>query len=768
MKKIIYLSFISILGINLAHAKPVIPASAKTVAENFYKLNAQTPVNSVVLAYTEVSATSGLPLFYAFNINNGYVIVTAEDAANPIIGYSTSNTFVVPEAYTTIGHWLKNRGKEIDALRANNMVADAKTAAEWTKYTSNTLSALKLNNNASTLSTTTVTPLVQTTWNQSPYYNQLCPGGSVTGCVATAMAQIMRYWNYPAKGTGSTSYKQNPNPNNYPAQSANYGATTYNWANMPLSIGSNNSDVATLNYQCGVSVDMNYDPSGSGAEVITADDPICAQHSYITYFGYDPTKIKGLRRSSYPVDSVWIKLLQSDLNIGRPIQYVGDDPSEGGHTWVCDGYDVNNYFHMNWGWGGQDNGFFAINNLATPGFNPSEDHEALMGIVPKYTNVTDAGIPSITSPSGFYCTTGFTPIIIVQNFGTGTLTSCVINYRIDNGTLQTQNWSGTMVSGQAVNINLPAFTASAGTHTLVCYSSNPDSTVDQNTANDQSTVIFNVTLGGGILPVAEGFENTTLPSSTWMISHTAATGSDWAITTNGAATGVKSCMIDNMNNTAGNNSILETFSSYDLSTLSSPALSFKVAYQAKATTDNNKLQVYVSTDCGAGWTSRWARIGTALATVSGGVSPAFTPAATDFTTYTVNIVDVATSKGVLFRWEFYADPAGAGNNLYIDDINIFDAVATGIKNIETAVNLNLYPNPSAGQVNIDFTLAEKHSIAVNVSDMLGRTVETIDAKTYQAGESTLTIGSKTPYQAGIYLVNIDIDGQRIAKKIVIQ
>ena len=773
MKKIIYLLFIFILGINITNAKPVAPALAKTIAENFYKQNSKTGVNSVVLAYTELSAT-GLPVFYVFNINqnDGFVIVTAEDAVKPILGYSTKNQFVAAATSSTIGHWLKYRANEISGIRTQNISADAKTSKEWEKYMTSSTSNLKLNGAASVMSTT-VAALVQSTWNQSPYYNDSCPGKSVTGCVATAMGQIMRYWNYPAKGTGSSSYNEEKSTGdyeNYGVLSANYGATSYNWANMPLSISSHNSTIAQLMIQCGVSVRMDYSPTESGAWVLSGDNPVCAQHSYITYFGYDPNIIKGYYRSNYD-DSTWLSIIEADLNIGRPLQYVGSDPTQGGHTWVCDGYDQNNYLHMNWGWGGSDDGYFSINNLQTTngGFNPSNNHEVLTGIVPKATSSLDIGIPSIKDPVGFYCaTSSLSPIIKLQNFGSTALTSCTINYQIDNGSVQTQNWTGSLVTGQSTSVTLSAFTSTAGSHTLVCYSSNPNNSTDQNATNDQSTTAFNVTSNGGVLPIVEGFETTAaLPSSNWIVSHTSSTGIDWNVTSNAAASGSKSIMIDNSANTAGNNSIFQTSSSYDLSTYITPALSFKVAYQQKSTSNNDKIQVYVSTDCGNSWASKMTRSGAALSTVSG-TSSSFTPTSANFTTYTVNISSVATSQNVLFRWEFYADPNGPGNNLYLDDINLFDAGAAGIKNIETTVNLNLYPNPSANQVNIGFSLSEKHIIAVNVTDMLGRTVETIDSKSYQTGESVLTIGSKGAYQSGIYLVNIDIDGQHITKKVIIQ
>ena len=778
IKKIIPLFFV--LGAGSLCAKPVTPSLAKKVAQNFYSQNAKIKVETVTLAYTQTSAT-GAALYYAFNINtsDGFVIVTADDVASPIIGYDTKNSFVQPEAYTTIGHWLANRAKEIVNIQKTNPLPTAIVALDWVKYTTNNSSIANkraYTPNSTSSFASSIQPIVQSTWNQSPFYNALCPGGSVTGCVATAMAQIMRYWSYPAKGTGSSSYCDCTSQgfsDNYGTQSANYGATTYNWANMPLNLITHNTDVATLNYQCGVSVNMDYDPAGSGAWVCATDNPICAQNSYVTYFGYDPTTIQGLLRGDYD-DSTWTAILKTDLNIGRPIQYVGDDPVQNdGHTWVCDGYDQNDFFHMNWGWGGSDNGYFFIDNLLTTngGFNPSANHQAVVGIVPIASNSLDAAIPAVANPSGFYCGNGatFSPSLTLQNLGGTTLTSCLINYQIDNGAVQTLNWTGSLVFGQATMVTLPNIVSGVGAHTLVCYSSLPNGAADQNTTNDQSLTNFNITSSAS-LPVVEGFESNLLPSAMWSVSHTASNGVDFSVTTNAAATGTKSAMLDNMSNTAGNNSILQTYATYDLSTFTNPALSFKAAYQKKAATNNDMLQVSTSTDCGASWQSRWVRWSPALSTLSGTGTTAYIPAATDFITYTVNISHIATSTNAIFRWEFNGDVNGVGNNLYIDDINIVDLPQpqTSIKNMEALVNLTLYPNPSTGVVNLAFNFTEKHSVAIQVNDMLGRVIETMDAKSYQAGETILTLGTKNNYQTGVYFVNITVDGQKVSKKVIVE
>ena len=786
MKKLLSIVSVFILMIGTVKARPVTVNKAQVVAENFYKQNSKVPLYYSTLVYTEVSM--GQPVFYAFDINgnDGFVIVAAEDVSHPVIGYSTVSKFVLPKATenTSFGYWLKACKTGITTLRTRGFSPSKEVALEWEKYTNNNpelIHAARLTNqNSSAASNPVVGPLCQTLWNQSPIYNAMCPGTgtgagkAVTGCVATTMAQIMRYWSYPTTGTGSSSYcdcTANGYADNYGTLSANYGATTYSWSAMPYNVTSTNNAVATLMYHCGVSVEMDYDPSGSGAQVISADayNGVCAQNSYVTYFKYNPNTIQGLRRGGYS-ESAWLTLIENDLNLGRPVQYVGDDPSEGGHTWVCDGYDQNNYLHMNWGWGGASDGWFQVDSLTTPGFDPSSDHEVLLGIVPLATNTLDAGIPYISNPVGYYCTDSLTPTIKLQNFGSDTITSCTINYQLDGGSVQNLSWTGKMIPFQNKMINLPGMVYSAGSHTLVCYCSNPNGGTDQDSTNNQSVVVFNIT-NSGVLPVVEGFETvSSLPNVNWNISHSSATGGvDFSITPSAAATGSQSCMLNNMNNIAGNNSSFQTAEAFNLATFNSPTLTFKAAYQQKETTNNDKLQILTSTDCGLSWISRKVISSSTLASLAGGISTnAYVPAPSQFTIYTVNINPVASSHNVMFKWEFYADPNGPGNNLYIDDINIFDAAPQGIKNLESVVDLNIYPNPSSGKFTVAFNLSEQHIIAVNVTDMLGRMVESVSSKYYQSGETTLVIGSDKAYQAGVYLVNISSDGQKISKKVIIQ
>ena len=186
--------------------------------------------------------------------------------------------------------------------------------------------------------------MLTTTWNQSPYYNSLCPDSAgihaVTGCAATAQAQVMKFWNWPETGVGEHSYSSSSYGGTL---SANFGATTYNWSIMPNSVSSANTAgqaVALLMYHCGIAVDMNYSPDGSGAQ--TGDVP-AALSEHFRYGACANMKA----RDSY-AKSVWEDMLIETFDRGIPVVYAGND-SDGGHAFNCDGYNNNRYFHFNWG-----------------------------------------------------------------------------------------------------------------------------------------------------------------------------------------------------------------------------------------------------------------------------------------------------------------------------------------------------------------------------------------------------------------------------------
>lgn len=396
IKKLLFSILLTMFSM-LLFAKPVSESTAKQVGANFLSTKTSLPTNvsELTLVYTMTNHTQTIPYFYVFNIENkGFIIVSGDDTVLPVLGYSDDGIFVTENIALQVAKWLENYKEQIRYIVENNIPATTEIQAEWEELQKDR-TLLKTQQSAySTFSTQAVSPLVQTKWNQAPYVNAQCPYDNsyneltVTGCVATAMAQIMKYWNYPAQGSGFHSY----NHPTYGTLSANFGATTYNWNAMPNYVNSANSAVATLMYHCGVGVEMNYGVSatgGSGSYVIIDYSPTpqqTAEYAFKTYFDYDNTTLQGVLRSNYS-DTNWINLLKNELDASRPIQYAGF--GSGGHTWVMDGYDNNNFFHMNWGWGGSQDGYFQLNALnpgaggiGGGGYTFNNDQQALIGIQP--------------------------------------------------------------------------------------------------------------------------------------------------------------------------------------------------------------------------------------------------------------------------------------------------------------------------------------------------------------------------------------------------
>lgn len=335
--------------------------------ENLKSANAK----QINLSLTSVSIDEDTrdSLYYVLSdqANNGFVIVAADKRVWPIIGYSSDGKFSENNQPPAFVNWMEQRKREIAYAKSNNLIPDNIVSQKWENLSSS--------NSIYSLETTSVEPLLKTTWNQGCYYNSSCPadvngvcGHVVTGCVATSMAQIMKYWNYPATGIGSHSYQHSI----YGTLSADFGSTTYQWSQMPDNVTSENSAVATLMYHCGVAVDMGYNVNGSSAGYGGTTLP--------TYFRYSSNSVY-VPKSSYS-DLGWINLLKFELDSHRPVWYRGDDAGREGHVFVCDGYRNSTDFHFNWGWGGSFDGYFFIGNLNPGGRSYNDDQGAVIKIFP--------------------------------------------------------------------------------------------------------------------------------------------------------------------------------------------------------------------------------------------------------------------------------------------------------------------------------------------------------------------------------------------------
>ena len=396
MKKLSSLVALMLIVAMPMMAEHVTPETAQKVAKTFLNNNG---AKSAQL--TDLTNVAGFSNLYIFNGEEGFVVMAADNCVQPILGYSLTGKFVAENMPSNVSGWLQGYNDEIQYAIEHQMRATDETAQLWND--------LIEGNSKAARATTVVNPLVQTTWDQNGFYyysggqlhifelyNNLCPYDNtagertVTGCVATAMAQIMKYWSYPAQGIGSHSYTPYTRPD-LGVQSANFGSTNYSWSNMPNSLSQSSSDVqinaiAVLMYHCGVSVDMMYDISANGGSAAYAEDIPNALRNYFNYKSTANIKYK----SSYSNNN-WINLLKAELNASRPIEYNGRGDA-GGHAFVCDGYNSSNQFHFNWGWSGSNDGFYSLTSLnpgsggaGGGGYNFTDNQSAIFGIEPGST-----------------------------------------------------------------------------------------------------------------------------------------------------------------------------------------------------------------------------------------------------------------------------------------------------------------------------------------------------------------------------------------------
>lgn len=286
------------------------------------------------------------PALYLFNkAEGGYVIVSADDVAAPVLGYSDTGS-LDPENLPANFLWWLNEYEE--AIR---------TASEEgaTPYV-----------NISRADYAPIAPLVKTLWNQGTPFNDLCPKigteTTVTGCVATAMAQVIKYHNWPAQLTAEANFNYNWEAGGT-ALTWNAAGTTLDWDNMLDNYTSGNytpaqaNAVATLMKACGYSVEMDYDVASKGGSGAATFD---VAEALIKYFNYDKGTTPYFRM--WFGKEKWEEMIYNNLRDCGPIVFSGSNAS-GGHAFVCDGYQSNGYYHINWGWSGMSDGYFLLSAL---------------------------------------------------------------------------------------------------------------------------------------------------------------------------------------------------------------------------------------------------------------------------------------------------------------------------------------------------------------------------------------------------------------------
>ena len=404
------LTFLALMSSVLfsAWSNPIDWSKAEEIATQFTQSKVSQAVNVQWqrVAPKGTTATADNSLIYVFNRadSHGFIIVAGDDAAVPILAYSTEGNFSYENMPPNLRQWLELNKLYVKTCAARQGIA--RQASQGTPV---------------------VAPLLgDILWGQGTPYNNMCPtydGGThyYVGCVATAATQIMRFHSYPEHGNGSKTITVNGQ-----SVTADFGNTTYDWNNMlptydDVSYTTAQANaVATIAAHFGVAVNMEYLPAGSGAHSMEVPNALRE------FFNYDQAVT--MRKRDYYSSSEWLQLIKSELDAGRPVYYAaGSETGSSGHAFVCDGYDSQDYVHINWGWYGTSNGYFLVSHLdpddlgiggGTGGYNL--DQEIVTGIQPP-TSGTSYERPIYNSLSLRLITQSandFNVMITVENFDT--------------------------------------------------------------------------------------------------------------------------------------------------------------------------------------------------------------------------------------------------------------------------------------------------------------------------------------------------------------
>jgi len=337
---------------------------ARVVAKNFLAermANRQLLKSSeaIVLADVSILEVNGLPALYVFsNHGEGFVIVSADQALPPVIGYSSEGAFPKKGVNPNFDSYLVTYLGQVEWVRKQLIPSTCEIEVQWQKY-------LKGELDFSEEKTNEIGPLLTCLWNQGFPYNVLCPkdasgsgSNANAGCIATAMSMILYYYRYPIQGAGNHSYYAT----GYGMQTVNFGATWYDWDGMLDQINPSSGQsipaVAQLLYHVGVSLNTNYGPSLSTAGPEDLARPL------IKHFGYSPST-QFVWRTDYS-DAEWENKVVAQLDSLNPVLYGGSEPDKSvGHAFVCDGYQVTGstkMFHFNFGSSGSGNGYYTLSS----------------------------------------------------------------------------------------------------------------------------------------------------------------------------------------------------------------------------------------------------------------------------------------------------------------------------------------------------------------------------------------------------------------------
>lgn len=409
MKKALqlYLSIFLLIGTTNIFAKEIPIAAAERLVATVIQRNAGPALkNARNISITErfTKKVAGKANFHVFNLSpTGFVIIAGDDRYNAVLAFSDESNINLSTDKAYIGLWgtLSIHEERIQHIRANHLPASIAVQNEWKTLRNRAVSVAREDG-------IVVAPLTTTKWNQGAYYNAECPanaesvetgpdGRTYCGCGPVAMAQLIKFHNYPVTGNGSNSYEDPI----YGQQTADFCNTYYNWANMPDELTEPNADVAKLIYQMGVSTYTYYSTNYTETYLSYMRD------AFVNNFGFDQSA-----NWFYDGNGDFHWVAKNDLDRGRPTLLSGVSKFGGAHTWVADGYGYfdasggageTEYFHFNWGWGGDNNGWFLNSDES---WFPREDDSTTVEITYYFDRYVIQNLfpasDGCQSPEGFY------------------------------------------------------------------------------------------------------------------------------------------------------------------------------------------------------------------------------------------------------------------------------------------------------------------------------------------------------------------------------
>lgn len=379
MRKLFSLIALLLLMV-VASAKEVTTSQAMQLAKQlFVGKKVMSASSALQLKHTWYDEDNKATMYlFSPESNIGFVIIAADDSVRPIVGFSWDSPCRVDNMPRNMQRHLGILSKEIGIVRTQNVQPVVKPqSSQWSGAT--ILASYG----------TVVKKLETAKWDQDDPYNRLCPKingvTSLTGCVATAAAIVARFHKWPDHGVGTTpSYTYKDDYGASHTIPSNQLGKTYDYSNMPLKYTTFNTtqanQVANLMYDMGTVAQCMYHPNGTGAytEVLL--------EGLQTYMRFSKKSLL-IPRDSYSL-SAWNKRMIEEIDGDRPIIYGGYSEGSGGHQFVVDGYTTENYFSLNWGWSGYNDGYFLLSNLNPGSYKFNEYQDAIVNLVPDYDGST--------------------------------------------------------------------------------------------------------------------------------------------------------------------------------------------------------------------------------------------------------------------------------------------------------------------------------------------------------------------------------------------